>query len=86
MPCKTIDKVLNQFQNEGLIDLIQIDIDQHQDFKKALEIATVPTLLFFKDGELLQKDIAVSGQILVKNGIMRGTTGELILREIIKQM
>ena len=86
MPCRTLDRVLRQFQEEGLIDLIEIDINQHPSFKKALDITSVPTLLFFKDGKLLEKDIGIDGQTLVKKGIMQGTTGELILREIIDKM
>ncbi len=86
MPCKTLSPVLEEFKKEGLIELIQIDIMQNQDLKDALEISTVPTLLLFKDGKLLDKDISVSGQQLVNRGVMIGATGELILREIIKQM
>lgn len=86
MSCRTLERVLEQFQKEGLIDLIQIDINHHQKLKKTLKITTVPTLLFFKDGKLLEKDIGIDGQPLVRNGIMQGTTGELVLREILKKM
>jgi len=51
-----------------------------------LNIYAVPTLLLFKDGKLLDKDIKVNGEILVNNGVMIGAAGELILKEIINQM
>jgi hypothetical protein len=49
-------------------------------------ITAIPTLLFFKDGKLLEQIIEIQGQPLVQNGMMIGAAGEPILREIIRQM
>jgi len=49
-------------------------------------VSAIPTLLFFKDGELLRGVIEIQNQPLVKNGMMVGAAGEDILREIIKKM
>ena len=84
--CLTISPILEKFRDDGLINLIKINLDENRKLGRELEIHAVPTLLFFKDGKLLDKNIAVSGETLVDKGIMIGATGELILKEIIKQM
>jgi thioredoxin 1 len=85
-PCKLLTPVLEQFKEEGLINLIYINIDNNREFSQAMNISAVPTLMFFKDGILLEKNIEIYGRVVVNNGIMAGTAGELILKEIISQM
>ena len=85
-PCKLLTPVLEQFKEDGLIDLIQINIDINRELGQALNISAVPTLMFFKDGKLIEKSIEIYGRVVVTNGIMVGTAGELILNEIISQM
>lgn len=85
-PCKFLSPVLEQFRDEGLINLIQVNIDEHRELGQKLNIFGIPTLLFFKDGRLLEKNIEVQGETLVNNGVMIGAVGELILKEIINQM
>ena len=85
-PCRLLSPVLEKLRDEGLINLIQINIDDNRELGQELNIYAIPTLLFFKDGKLLEKNIEVKGQIRVNKGVMIGATGELILKEIIKQM
>jgi len=49
-------------------------------------ISAIPTLIFFKDGQLLQHDIVVEGQTLVRGGMMIGAAGEEVMRKIVKEM
>lgn len=85
-PCKIVSPILEHFRDKGLINLIQINVDENRELGQKLNIYAVPTLLFFKDGKLLEKNIKVKGETLVNNGVMIGATGELILKEIIDQM
>ena len=85
-PCKFVAPILHKLRDEGLIQLIQIDLDQNRPLGEMFQISAIPTLLFFKDGKLLEKTIEVQGQPLVQNGMMIGAAGEPILREIINQM
>ena len=86
MPCKVLSPILEQFRDEGLIKLIQINVDNNRELAQKLNIQAVPTLLFFKDGKLLDKDIGIDGEILVNKGVMVGAYGDIILKEIINQM
>ena len=49
-------------------------------------ITAIPTLLFFKDGKLVDGIIEVDGQPFVQRGIMIGAVGENMLRRIIAQI
>jgi len=85
-PCKFVAPILHKLRDEGLIKLIQVDLDQNRPLGEMFGITAIPTLLFFKDGKLLEGTIQVQGQSLVNNGIMIGAAGEPILREIINKM
>jgi len=85
-PCKLLSPVLEKLRDKGLIKLIQLDINENLELGQELNIYMVPTLLFFKNGTLLEKDIKVYGEKLVERGVMIGAAGELILKEIINQM
>ena len=85
-PCKFVAPILHKLRDEGLIRLIQVDLDQNRPLGEMFGITAIPTLLFFKDGELLQNPIEVDGQVLVKRGIMVGAAGEPIMRQIIEKM
>ena len=85
-PCKFVAPILHKLRDEGLIQLIQVDLDQNRPLGEMFGITAIPTLLFFKDGELLNGIIEIQGQPLVNNGIMVGAAGEAVLREIINKM
>ncbi len=85
-PCKFVSPILQKLRDEGLIQLIQVDLDQNRPLGEIFGITAIPTLLFFKDGKLLNGIIEIQGQMLVNNGIMIGAAGEAILREIINKM
>ena len=85
-PCKFVSPVLKKLRDEGLINLIQVDIDQNRPLGQLFGITAIPTLLFFKDGQLLEKTIQIDGQKLVENGMMIGAAGGEIFRKIIEQI
>ena len=85
-PCKFVAPILHKLRDEGLIKLIQIDLDKNRSLGERFNITAIPTLLFFKDGKMLEGTIEVQGQPLVQNGMMVGAAGEPVLRQIISQM
>ena len=84
--CKLFSPILEKFKDTGSIMFKEIDIDENINLVRELNIYAVPALLFFKNGKLLNKTIKINGEIFVKKGVMIGTFGEPILKEIIKQM
>jgi thioredoxin 1 len=85
-PCKFVSPILEKLKNEGVIKLLKEDLDKNRSLGERFNITAIPTLLFFKNGELLNHPIEIQGQLLVRNGIMVGASGEQILRQIIDKM
>jgi thioredoxin 1 len=85
-PCKFVSPILEKLQDEGLIHVLKVDLDQNRPLGERFGITAIPTLLFFKNGQLLEHTIQVQEQPLVRNGMMIGAAGEPVLREIIANM
>ncbi|MFW9936262.1 MAG: thioredoxin family protein [Candidatus Thorarchaeota archaeon] len=85
-PCKFVSPILEKLESEGLIHVLKVDLDQNRPLGNRFGITAIPTLLFFKNGQLLDHTIEIQGQPFVRNGIMIGATGEPLLREIINDM
>jgi len=84
--CKLFSPILEKFRENGSIMFKEIDIDENCNLIRDLNIHAVPALLLFKNGKLLNKNIKINGEIFVNKGVMIGTFGEPILKDIIKQM
>lgn len=85
-PCKFVKPILEELEQEGLISLAAVDLDKHRELGSAFGITAIPTLLFFKDGKLLEGSVQIEGRNLVNGGIMVGAAPKNVLLEIIKQI
>ncbi len=54
-PCKALAPVLDglEKQYDGKINIIKIDVDSNPNLANEYNIRSVPTLLFFKDGNII---------------------------------
>ena len=48
-PCKMLSQVLEQLEN---IDIIKINVDEHEDLAKKYKVMSIPYLLIVKDGKI----------------------------------
>lgn len=72
-PCRMIAPVLEEVDREtGDVSVFKIDVDQNPALADRFAIEAVPTLLFFKKGELIKK----------KMGVYPKDALELILKEV----
>ena len=85
-PCKFLSPILEKLKDQGLFELIKIDLDKNRPLGNKFGITAIPTLLFFKNGDLFDGIIEIQGQPLVKNGIMIGAGNESTIREIVGKM
>lgn len=53
-PCKMLAPVLEQID---FIDVIKVNVDEHQDLAIKYGVMSIPTMIFFKDGEEIKKEI-----------------------------
>lgn len=63
-----------------------MDLDKNRPLGQKFGITAIPTLIFFKDGKLVEKTIEVEGRPLVQNGLMVGAAPENVLRQIVEAM
>ena len=85
-PCRTFSPVLEKLSQEGLIKLLKEDLEKNRPLGERFGITSIPTLLLFKNGKMIDHPIEYDGSVYAINGIMIGSTNERIMREIIKKM
>ncbi len=72
-PCKQVGPILHKMQKDGLITLVQTDLDKNEDLGKNHNIHAIPTLIFFKDGKRI-------------GSISKGEPKEASLEELLEQV
>lgn len=58
-PCKMMAPVLEKVKSQygESIAVVKIDIDEHKEIASKYEIMSIPTLMFFLNGELIRREI-----------------------------
>ena len=57
-PCKMLSPILEEISTEQLkMNIIKIDIDENEKLCKQYGIMSVPTLILFKDGKMIDSKI-----------------------------
>ncbi|MGM0608430.1 MAG: thioredoxin [Candidatus Muiribacteriota bacterium] len=68
-PCKVLAPILEEvaadFENQ--VKVIKIDVDNNQELAKRFEVSAIPTIIYFKDGEIDETDVgAVEKETLIE--------------------
>ena len=53
-PCKMLAPILEELED---IDIIKVDVDEHEDLARTYGVMSIPTLIFFKDGEIVKEEV-----------------------------
>lgn len=53
-PCKMLGSVLEKMED---VDIIKINVDEHQDLAQAFGVMSIPTIIIYKDGKESKKHI-----------------------------
>ena len=58
-PCKMLTPVLEQLEEktQGEVEIYKVDVDDHPELCGPFNISSIPTLLFFKNGNLVFKEL-----------------------------
>jgi len=54
-PCKMQSAVLEEIENE--VKIIKVDVDQHESLAREYSVMSIPTLILFKDGAVVTKNV-----------------------------
>lgn len=66
-PCKQIAPLLEEASNETSAKILKVDIDAHGEVAGELGVASIPTLVVFKDGKEMARHVGV----MDKAGILK---------------
>lgn len=56
-PCKSQSPIIDSVSEELNLNVIKVDVDEHEDLASEYGVMSIPTLLLFKDGELVKKNV-----------------------------
>ena len=68
-PCKALSPILEQLKEEysGKATIIKIDVDENPDLASHYNIRSVPTIMVFKNGDILQTIKGFPGKAKVED-------------------
>ena len=60
-PCKMLAPTVSEIADEyeGKVKVCKLDVDQAMDISMFYGVASIPTLILFKDGEIVKKSVGV---------------------------
>ena len=61
-PCKQLAPTVEEVANEmvGSVKVCKMDVDSNQEFAAKYGVRNIPTVLLFKDGELVSRQVGVA--------------------------
>jgi thioredoxin 1 len=67
-PCKRIAPLLDELaeQYAGRVKVVKVDLDKNQEIAGRYRIMSIPTLLYFKDGQVVDQVIGAVGRDIIE--------------------
>ena len=61
MPCRMMSQILEEVDREldGKGKIIKVDVDQNENLARKFGVMSIPTLVLFKDGKMVSKNVGV---------------------------
>lgn len=61
-PCKMVAPIMDELTKdyEGKAVVVKVDVDDNQDFAGKYGVRNIPTVLVFKNGEVVEKQVGVA--------------------------
>lgn len=71
-PCKMLTPVLEKLNEEFKeIEFFKIDVDQNGALVDSYSIGSIPTLLLFKNGEVINRVVGFKPEVVIKDEILK---------------
>lgn len=65
-PCRMVAPILEELANEDAIKVGKVNVDEQMELAVAYNIDVIPTLLFFKNGEVVKKSVGFMEKAEIK--------------------
>jgi thioredoxin len=61
VPCRQMSPVIDQLASEyrGRVVVAKLNVDQQREVARHLDVSSIPALMFFKDGKLVERMVGV---------------------------
>ena len=61
-PCRMLTPIVDELNNDfgEKVTIAKIDVDAHQEFAAKYGVRNIPTVLVFKNGEVVEKQVGVA--------------------------
>lgn len=71
-PCKMISQVLEELSNEvNSVRFVKIDVDENENLANEYQISSIPTLILFKNGTIVDTLIGFTPKDSLKDAISK---------------
>lgn len=63
-PCKQLSPIIEEVSSEigAQVTISKLDADENMDFVKNLNVRNIPTILFYKNGEIIERTVGVKSK------------------------
>lgn len=70
-PCRMVAPIVDELSNEYADKAViaKVDVDQNQEFAAKYGVRNIPTVLFFKNGEMVNRQVGVAQKETYKEAI-----------------
>jgi thioredoxin 1 len=70
-PCRMVGPIIDELnaEYEGKAVIAKMDVDQNQEFAAKYGVRNIPTVLFFKNGEMVNRQVGVAQKETYKEAI-----------------
>lgn len=70
-PCRMVAPIVDELSNEYADKAViaKVDVDQNQEFAAKYGVRNIPTVLFFKNGEMVNRQVGVAQKETYKETI-----------------
>ena len=61
-PCRSVSPVVEELSGEydGKVDFVKINVDENSDLARKYNVLSIPTLVIFKNGEVISQKVGAS--------------------------
>ena len=68
-PCKVMEPYLNKIADEGQVNVLRINIDEHKKIAKEFKIYAIPLLKLYKDGKIVWQHNGSLNEVGIRKGL-----------------
>ena len=68
-PCKMMGVVLEELKDK--VKIIKVNVDKHEDIARRFGVMSIPTLILYKDGNIVEKNIGFTDKDTILSWLNR---------------